>query len=656
MSETNQGGKKNPPQNTEKKPTPPGRDKKATTAQPLVKNPPTAKRPVPPPAAVKGSSRLIGQTQRSRYQRDQQGVRLLTFATIGIIALIALVLIVGLFTSVVAPNLQTLASVNGQNVSFGEYQKFRKLSIFKELGRLTSLAQSLGGDTAQQIQARIQSLQAELNNVASAPVDQATLENLVKNKLAEQEARKQFNITVSDDEINNYIKSQDPTFVLYTPTPNQTVAVSTATAGVVETAYAAAATSTANNTTPLPTPTTAPTPTVPAATATAGVTATAQAANATATAFATLGITPTPTVSGTPQATVTTTPLPTNTPLPADRAQGTVEARSKTFLDQVRQVTGLSEGDYKELEVRPTIIKNKVSNLLLAQVPGVGAPYPQLEASRIVTATETGALELLVQLKGIPQDQLKTRFGEIARQQTSNNVEQPRNGYMGWFIDGSYSVGGADDEVWKAANKLQIGQLTDPPVRTGDGWEIIFLTGRDDKRPLDAEEVRVLRSTDQNGDYLAFVKWLKTASDAGKPQYFTSPTPAITPTQLAPPVFTPAIPPTVTPNVTATANAQATAAAQATPAVTGTPLGPVIGGTTTPGATTSATGTTTAGAGTATVSGTTAVTTASPSGTTAATTSSPAATTAVASTPTVATTPTVAATTVSSTPTATRTP
>jgi hypothetical protein len=280
-------------------------------------------------------------------------------------------------------------------------------------------------------------------------------------------------------------------------------------------------------------------------------------------------------------------------------------------------VTGLSEGDYKELEVRPTLIKRKVSDILLAQLPGVGSPYPQLEASRIVTTTENGALELLVQLKGIPQDQLKPRFGEIARQQTNNNVEQPRNGYMGWFIDGSYAVGDADDEIWKAANKLQVGQLTDPPVRTNDGWEIIFLTGRDDKRPLDAEEVRVLRTTDQNGDYRVFTNWLKKLVDTSKPQYFTSPTPTTAPTQVAPPVFTPAIPPTPTPNVTATAIAGATATAQATPVVTGTPIGPVPATTTTAASTTAA---------------------------------------SITTTPTVAITPTVATPTAATTPTATRTP
>ncbi len=554
------------------------------------------------------------QRQTSHYQKDLQRQRQLILATIAVVAITILVLAVGFFQSLVAPNIKTLAEVNGQSVSSGDYYKFRKIQLFKIIGQLQQQLSFAQGDQQNQIQSRIQLYQTEISDIGNGnrPVDQPTLEAYTGNLVAEKAAKDQFGIEVKDDELNGYL--QDLFLgTIYTLTPNPTGVGATSTAGVVNTAVAAIATSTAGNTTPLPTATlsVSPSPSISATAATTpGVTGTAGAAGSPApTSSAAPAITGTVSASTTVTATTTVTPTvtATSTPLPNDKVQSTISASRGSFVDSFKRATGLSEDDYKKYELKPQLIKKKVSERLVAEVPKIGEPYPQIKVSEILAKDEATAKDLQNQLKGVAPDQLEAKFGQLARDKSEDKVTAAHNGDVGWVVDGIL-----DADVYKAVKDLSVGQLTDP-IKTSSGYYLALVTGKDDKRALDAVGYNQLTTTDQNGNYVVFTKWLKDKVDAAKPKYNTPPTPTAVPTQVPAPVFTPVIPPT------ATATAVPTTAVPTTAAAT-------IG---TPGATTAAV--TTANSTTAavtTASGTTpAVTTAS--GTTAAVTTASSTTAAV---------------------------
>ena len=138
----------------------------------------------------------------ARYQSDMRRQRQLIFAAIAIVVLIVLVFAVGIYQSLIGPNIKTLASYGGTNVSSGDYFTYRKIVLYKELGQLQNISGSQAGNQQQQIQAQIQSISSEIADVQSFPIDQPTLERLVSNQLLEREAKNQYNITVSDADLN----------------------------------------------------------------------------------------------------------------------------------------------------------------------------------------------------------------------------------------------------------------------------------------------------------------------------------------------------------------------------------------------------------------------------------------------------------------------
>jgi hypothetical protein len=282
----------------------------------------------------------------------------------------------------------------------------------------------------------------------------------------------------------------------------------------------------------------------------------------------------------------------TSTPIAADKVQSTISANRQGFLDAFKKATSLSEDDYKKWELRPQFIKREVGKRLISNLPKLGDPYSQLKASHILLKDEATAKDILAQLKAVSAAQLESKFISLARDKSEDKGSAAHNGDLGWFIEGMMV-----DPFYQAAQKLEVNQLSDP-IKTDFGYHIIWLTGKDNARPLDALEYNQLATTDQNGDYVAYTKWLKQQVDANKPKYNTSPTPTPVPTQVPAPVFTPVIPPTETPlpipttvlpgttapitSGPASAAGTATTAASGTPAVTTTPVATTPAATPTP--------------------------------------------------------------------------
>jgi len=548
------------------------------------------KKPVAPPPTIPAGEekrktatpapvRQMTQRQLTRFEKDRRRQRQLTIAAIAIIAVMLVVIIVGVFQNAIAPNIKELATVNGQNISTGDYYKFRKLTLFKRAAQFQQILPSLGGDQQQQFQQQLQQIYAEIDSVQSFPVDQDTLETYAGILVADKAAKDEFSINPSDDDVNKEMTNQFGSELrLFTSTPDASGLVATPTVAAINTILANQVTATANAITPLPTatPSISPSPS-PAATPTVVATA---SPNASVTAGATVN------ASGTVTATTAVSPTvaPTNTPVSADKAQQTVTASQGGFFDNLKKVTGLSQDDYKKLEIRPRLIKDLISKRLIQKLPKVGDAVLQLKASSIVSTERVTAVDIARDLKAASAADLPALFTKLAREKSINSVTAPKNGDLGWFIQYQLSNTATEDPLWDAANKLQVGQLSDP-VKTNDGWEVIYLQGKEDKRPLDEREYKAQLDTDQNGDYRVYVRWLKDKTKTANPSYKTSPTPTTEPTQVPAAPFTAVIQPSATPVADTT-----------TPASTGgtVVVGPLpVGGTPTPAVTTTAAATTT---------------------------------------------------------------
>ena len=653
--------------NGSNKPGQPGDRKKATPSVPAARQqqrsatgpaktevpviaPTKPARPGTTPAPTSRPQTQMSARALSRYEKDMRRQRQLVWAVIGVIVFIVLVLAFGIWQTTLAPNFETLAQVNGQGVSRSDYNKFRKLTIFKQVGSLQQQAQYSQGDQQQQINSQIALLQDEVANVANRPVNQSTLEQMVNNVVLEKAAKDKFNIAISDDDVNKYL-GQEFHDVIYTPTPNPTQALQTQTAGPVATDGAKYGTATANAVTPLPTPT----PSVPVTATTAPVTGTTTAttpgltpngtttpgatpASGTPDAATTPGLTPAATPAGTPGTpgasaaaspvvTPTATPAPTQTAIAGDKVDATATANQSSYLKSFRSFSGLSDDDYRRLEVRPSLLKKKVNDKLSETQPKIGDPYPAWQISHILVKDEATAKQLYDQLKATPADKLHDTFVGLARDKSTDTTAASHNGDLGWTTDHTQF----DKDFLAAALKLKKGDIS-PVTKTQFGYHIIYCTDYDEKRPLDALTIQGFQQPDETGDPKFYSDWLKARVKENTVKYNTPPTPAPTATLVPVPAFTPVVPPTSTPVPPATAAPVVT-----TTVATGTPGTTTAAGT--PGATTAAgtSGATTA-ANPTTAAATTSSSTTSVSTTSAVTTTS---TTTVAATTNQVTTPAV---------------
>ncbi len=574
--------------NSPTKPVTPGA--RPVTGSPDAPSPTGRIRPATPTGGGNRPHTQMSARALSRYERDLKRQRQLVWATIGVIALVLIVLAFGIWQTTLAPNFQILATVNGQNISRTDYNKFRKIDLFKQSGSIQQQLNYTSGDQQAQLKSQLSLLQDEVNNITSRPVNQDALERLVGNIVMEKAAKDQFNISVSDDEVNKYLGDQFQG-IIYTPTPDATQAIQTATAGPVATQAAQFSTATAAAVTPLPTPTPSVSPTAtttisPTAATTPGLTPDATTTANAGTPGAATTVSGTTTVSAT--VTVTPTATATATAMAASAVQATAGAYQSDYLKSFRAYTGLSDDDYKKLEARPTLIKKKVVDKLAETQPKIGQPYPSEKLSHILVADEATAQDIYKQLKATPPDQLEAKFAQLAREKSTDTGSASHNGDLGWSTDKT----AYDKDFLAAALKLNKGEFTQP-VKTQFGYHIILCTDKDPNRPLDANTIQGFQQADASGDPQFFADWLKDKVKAANPTFNTPPTPAPTATVIPVPAFTPVIPPTNTPAPPpTTVDTSATAGA-------GTPAGTTAGATTAGPTGASTTAATTAAATTA---------------------------------------------------------
>jgi hypothetical protein len=325
----------------------------------------------------------------------------------------------------------------------------------------------------------MESLQQELRQYRSSPLDVPTLEKLATNELLRQRAA-QLGVVIDEAAIQREIERD------FAPPPATSTPVTTAEASQTAVAATAAATLTVQ---PTSTATPAPVTGTPAPTATP-----------------TFG----PTGTSTPFVTATATVPPTAM---NESARATANLSFRDQVGALRQLYGMSADDYRELVVRPKLLEEEIKAKLAEQIPDV---QPQVRAAHILVPTEEAAREVAAELaKG-------TDFARLARERSTDPGSKEKGGDLDWFPRGIMAA-----EFEAVAFDLPLGKISDP-VKTQFGVHIIQVLEKSESRPVAPNLLEQLREN-------TYDKWVKEQRAASTvtaattlPSFAPSPTPVPT--------------------------------------------------------------------------------------------------------------------------------
>jgi len=367
-----------------------------------------------------------------------------------VIAVVVIVIVAyGILGDTVLMPYRTVATVNGDKINAGDFQKqvkMQRLQLVSQFNRYYQFAQMFGvADPMndQSFGSILQQIAQQLN--VPTLVGQQVLDGLIDDQLIRQEAARR-GITVSAEEIDKAMQEGLGYYANGTPTPAPTA-----------TAFA--------------------TPTLnPAALAIVTITPTATEVIPTATATLDPNITPTATATLAPTATTgpTFTPEPSATPYTLDGYKTTYDEQMKYITAQ----TGMTDADYRQYFER-ILLRNK---LLEDVTKDLTASEEQVWARHILVADE-GLAKVIAEKAKAGED-----FAKLAAEYSTDTSNKERGGDLGWFGKGVMVPA-----FQEAAFALQPGQISEP-VQTDFGWHIIQVIDKG-QRPLSEDEFKKYKET-----------------------------------------------------------------------------------------------------------------------------------------------------------------
>jgi parvulin-like peptidyl-prolyl isomerase len=385
---------------------------------------------------------------------------IIRYISIAIVVGVVLLVAYGLLSTTVLLQYRTVASVNGENINAGAFQrqvKLQRSSLINQFNQNYQFAQMFGiqdpmndtnfGPALQQIVSTLQSPDV---------VGQQALDQLIDDVIIRQEAKK-LGITVSADEVDKAIREG---FAFYPDgTPTATVEP---TAPVIPTA----------NATQLahlpPTATTAPTSTPdPSATPTTAPTATATAL-------------PTATEVSNP------TPEPTATAY----TQELFDKNLQDSLKQAKDNLGFTEADYRHY-YETLLYRQKLTDEITKDLK----PFEEQVWAQHILVADEGTAKLVLERLNRGED-----WNALATELSMDTSNASKGGDLGWFGRGKMVK-----PFEEAAFALKANEISQP-VQTDFGWHIIRVIAHED-RPLDAAGFSDYKQT-------YFTNWLKTIRDA----------------------------------------------------------------------------------------------------------------------------------------------
>ncbi|HUG14721.1 MAG TPA: peptidylprolyl isomerase [Thermomicrobiales bacterium] len=438
----------------------------------------------------------------SRRERELRQRRILYAFTALAGAVVILALVVGASYQYYFLPRQTLASVNGEDIQRRDYWMVRELVLRQNIAQISQQLQFTPEGQREQLSQQIQAAQVELEDVEGAPINAETLAAMVDDRVVLR-AIASLGLSVTDEEVDQFILEQFAPVPLTEPTPTATIeptaaawATETADVRVADATQTADAFATQAAQTPTPglTPDAETTATVveppdpagtPEPTGTSGATGTTDATGSPeATGSPDAAGTPAPSETQTPEVTPSPSPTATNTPSP-DEARDTSEETFELFKENYLDPSGMSRGDYERLVIRPALAREKAR---IELTDAVATRMEQVRAQHILIQTREAADALMARLE-------TEEFGDIAREVSMDTGTAGTGGDLGWFPRGLMV-----DEFEAVAFELGVGQ-TSEPVQSEFGWHIIRVLERDDDRPLTIATLRTLQNA-------AFENWV----------------------------------------------------------------------------------------------------------------------------------------------------
>ncbi len=381
--------------------------------------------------------------------------------TIVIIVAVIGVVSYGVLTNTVLLPYRTVATVNGDRITAGDFQarvRLQRVSLINQFEQYYQFAQFFGSQNPLQdpnFGQNLQQIQSQLNPSAATQLGQQTLDQMVNEQLVMQEAKKE-GVTLSPADIDKGVQEAFGYYANGSPTP--TVSPTAPTLPTLNPTELSLVTIT-------PTPTNFLSPTPPA-TSTPNLTETDTPTPApSATATATTG--PTPTITGTPTATATATPY-------------TLEGFQTTYsntIDGLNKEIGITADQYRQT-LTGQIYMDKMKEKITANLSPI---QDEVWARQILVATEDEANQVEQRLKN-GED-----WAKVAADVSIDPSTKDNGGDLGWFAHGAMVK-----EFETAAFALKVGEISQP-VQSQSGWYVIQVLGHE-KRPLTATEFQQFKT------------------------------------------------------------------------------------------------------------------------------------------------------------------
>jgi parvulin-like peptidyl-prolyl isomerase len=369
---------------------------------------------------------------KTKAEREAVIQRYIILGTTLVIGIAAVIVIVALAIDKWVVPSQAAATVNGQTITVGDFERrvrFERALINAQLNEAIATYQNAGfsNDDIANFLTNQPPYSTWLSEIQV--VDQLgnrVLNEMIEDKLIQQRAA-ELGISVPQEDVQEQINQ----FFGYDPNEGLTTSTETPTA------------------TPTPTPFVSATPTN------------------TPTATPTVSLSSTPTYTPFPSAT------PTATPDATQRAEQFNNTRNN-FYASIRNETGLSDADINQF-FENLVLRDLVRDQVTAELPRT-APF--VNARQIVVETEDQALEALAAL------QAGESFAELA-QAVSTDASSTQGGELGWRQLSSFTTE-FGDAFADAVNDAEIGALVGP-LQIDAGYSVVQVRAREERELSDIE-------------------------------------------------------------------------------------------------------------------------------------------------------------------------
>ncbi|MEJ5224574.1 MAG: SurA N-terminal domain-containing protein, partial [Anaerolineales bacterium] len=149
-------------------------------------------------------------------------VTIIRYTAIAIIALVVGLVGYGILANTVLLPLRTVATVNGERITAGEFQKrvgFTRVQLINQFGQYYQFYQLFGGDpnANPQLTQYLQQLQSQLDPANKETLGQQVLDQMIDERIIAQEAER-LGITVTEEEVEERMRQNFGFFPNGTPT------------------------------------------------------------------------------------------------------------------------------------------------------------------------------------------------------------------------------------------------------------------------------------------------------------------------------------------------------------------------------------------------------------------------------------------------------